>query len=317
MMTLCLWLALSTVPAKPATDAPPAEELVGQFVCSQCWFEADRTHIPYGTPSDLDCAGRCAKADVPPAFAVKNEDGFELLLVESDQNWLDVVGSYARVQGTVESGDEHRVLRVASIEMLDESPWPTVAAQVAPAELIWSDLTGHAQTLEAYRGRIVVLNFWATWCEPCRKEMPDLVRIQNRYGMYGVQVLGAAADPPLASESVIDFAKKMKMNFPVLLGASSPQMQSLGLGTTLPGTVVFDRHGHAAERIPGVFDREVLEDVLEQMLRDEHEDEDGGSASHDSSHAEPAADHDHLEASAAAAHTHAPRVSTEGSLVPS
>ena len=116
----------------------------------------------------------------------------------------------------------------------------TVAIEPAP-ELVWTDLNGHEQTLEAYRDHIVVLNFWATWCAPCREEMPDLVRIQKRYGKYGVQVIGASADPPSGRASVEEFVRRQKINFPILLGATTEQMQALDVGVVLPATVVIDR----------------------------------------------------------------------------
>jgi len=252
-----------------SSTAGPATEFVGQLVCSQCWFEADRNRTPYGTTSDLACAARCAEEGVPPALAVRNETGFDLLLVEGDQDWSDLIGRFARVRGTTEDREGKRILQVSSVEALEDSPWPVVPDDPEPAELVWTDPGGHSQAIEAYRGRVVVLNFWATWCAPCRKEMPDLVRIQNRYGILGVQVLGAAADSPEAAPSVVEFARKYRINFPVLLGATTSQMHSLGLGVALPATVVIDRHGHVVERISGVFDHAKLEELLDRLLDNE------------------------------------------------
>jgi thiol-disulfide isomerase/thioredoxin len=77
------------------------------------------------------------------------------------------------------------------------------------------DLTGIDQRLSAYRGRIVVLNFWATWCVPCKQEMPDLAAIQNEYAAFGVQVVGASADQLADRAKVLEFIKQTKINFPV------------------------------------------------------------------------------------------------------
>ena len=105
-------------------------------------------------------------------------------------------------------------------------------------KLNWTDLTGRERKLDAYRGQFVVLNFWATWCLPCLEELPELVEIQNRYGIYGVQVVGAAADSVDHRDAVIDLAQELSLNFPVLLGATSTQMELLGLGEAIPATVM-------------------------------------------------------------------------------
>ncbi|HXV76327.1 MAG TPA: TlpA disulfide reductase family protein [Candidatus Polarisedimenticolaceae bacterium] len=143
-----------------------------------------------------------------------------------------------------------------------------VAAE-APA-LSWTDLSGRRLALDDLRGRVVVLNFWATWCEPCRRELPELVRVQTRYGVLGLQVLGAGADPPAQSEAVLRFARSRKLNFPLVLGADAKQMEALGLGPALPATVVLDREGRVVERFDGLFERAALEDAIDRAL-------DGGS----------------------------------------
>ena len=290
---LLLAFAASFAAAEPV-------ELVGQIVCSNCWFEADRNEVAYGTPADLDCWARCDGQGIPPAFAVRDEEGeFELFTVEGDHDWSGLVSRYARIEGSVEEGEDRPVLRAESVAVLQESPWPVAAAgghDEDHHDLSWTDLGGHELGLDDFHGRIVVLNFWATWCAPCRKEMPDLVRIQNRYGMHGVQVVGAAADPAMAKEPVVEMARKLKVNFPVLLGATTEQMEALGVGTVLPATVVLDRHGHPVERIMGVFEREELEATLDRMIAG-----DGGVA----------------VAAASKGHTHSHGAGTQASLVPS
>ena len=140
-------------------------------------------------------------------------------------------------------------------------------------ELSWSDLRGHEQTLDDLHGRIVVLNFWATWCAPCRKEIPDLVRIQQRYGIYGVQVIGASVDEDGDRDAVETFARRRKINFPVWLGATTAQMEGLDLGVALPATVVIDRDGRVVERIAGVFDPDDLARVLDRLVAGEPHEE--------------------------------------------
>jgi len=158
------------------------------------------------------------------------------------------------------------VLLLFSVGVVGQTSGSTMQVDAQPVELTWTDLTGQGQTLEAYRGRVVVLNFWATWCAPCRDELPDLVRIQSRYGMYGVQVIGASADPPRVATSVVEFARRYKINFPILLGADTGQMQTLGVGVALPATVVIDRQGQVIERISGVFELAKLEALLDVLV---------------------------------------------------
>jgi thiol-disulfide isomerase/thioredoxin len=311
LLTLALFAV--SFPAA-ATTVPDATSLVGQVACSQCWFEADRSQVAYGTPGDLSCAQRCSEAGVPPALAVRNADdgSFELFLLDGPPpqhaTWLELTGRFVRVSGSASDERDKQTLRVASLELLDDTPWPppTAADPVDPHDLSWTDLSGHRLSLEDLHGRVVVLNFWATWCAPCRKEMPDLVRVQNKYGLLGVQVLGASADPQDQADAVLGFARSRKLNFPVLLGATTDQMQALGLGVALPGTVVLDREGRVVERVRGVFERAALEAAVDRALHGSDHHGDHGARGGDDAHDE------------AAGHVHvASARGTDASLVPS
>lgn len=151
-----------------------------------------------------------------------------------------------------------------------EPPLAETIPDCCAAKLTWTDLTGSQRKLDAYRGQIVVLNFWATWCLPCREELPDLVKIQNRYGIYGVQVIGASADDVEHRHEVLELARELELNFPVLLGANSTQMEVLGLSEAIPATVIVDPEGKIVKRFSGVFQLEEVESVLDGLLdRDE------------------------------------------------
>jgi peroxiredoxin len=104
-------------------------------------------------------------------------------------------------------------------------------------------LDGHPQSLSQWRGKRVLLNFWATWCTPCRREMPDLVAAQKRYGPHGVQIIGIAMDQPVA---VRTYLKRAPVNYPVLIGLDAPTDLSPLFGNTLgalPFSVLIDRDG--------------------------------------------------------------------------
>jgi len=128
------------------------------------------------------------------------------------------------------------------------------------------DLNGAAHNLGKWRGQVIVLNFWASWCPPCRNEMPEFIALQEKYGTRGLQILGVAIDDP---EDARRFAESVGINFPVLLGDTEAIELSQQLGNRfsgLPFTVVFDRDGLAVLRHGGEIDRERLEQTILPLL---------------------------------------------------
>jgi thiol-disulfide isomerase/thioredoxin len=133
-------------------------------------------------------------------------------------------------------------------------------AQKAPA-LEFKDLRGRVRRLSDYRGKVVLLNFWATWCPPCRAEVPDLVRWQREYRRDGLQVIGVTY-PPTDRAAVRGFVRRHRVAYPVLLG--SKETKSLfDPGETLPFTVVIDREGRVREKIEGIL----LPDEFDEKVR--------------------------------------------------
>ncbi len=136
------------------------------------------------------------------------------------------------------------------------------------AALTLKDLSGREQSLGALTGKIVVLNFWATWCVPCREEMPLLVVLQNRYATRGVQVIGASVDDESTRDAIPEFVERFKLKFPAWLGATVEDMQRLGLGNALPATAVIDRDGRIVGRIIGMVNKADLTKRIEWLLGD-------------------------------------------------
>ena len=136
------------------------------------------------------------------------------------------------------------------------------------AILALQDFSGQPGSLGQYRGRIVVLNFWATWCVPCREEMPVLVSLHKRYAARGVTVIGASADQERTRNEILGFIRELKIDFPIWVGATTADMQRLGLGTALPATAIVDRDGRIAARILGVADQGGLRRRVEWLLGD-------------------------------------------------
>jgi len=137
------------------------------------------------------------------------------------------------------------------------------------AMLSLPDLSGTPQLLEQYRGRVVVLNFWATWCVPCREEMPLLGNIQKRYEPKGVVVIGASADDESTQTQIPLFIQKLKITFPVWKGATTEHMERLGLGTGLPTTAIIGPDGQIAFRILSIIERKALTERLDWLLGDQ------------------------------------------------
>lgn len=137
-----------------------------------------------------------------------------------------------------------------------------------PAALTLADLSGQKQSLEAHRGRIVVLNFWATWCVPCREEMPLLVKLRKEYAARGVEVIGASADEESSQPKIAPFLKELKIAFPIWVGVTTADMQRLDLGLALPATAILDRDGCIVFRILGPLEKESLRARLDWLLGD-------------------------------------------------
>lgn len=140
------------------------------------------------------------------------------------------------------------------------------AAQVLLAATL-EDLDGKPQPLSQWRGKVLVVNFWATWCPPCLKEIPDFVRLQTRYGSQGVLFVGLAIDD---KAKVADFVTKFGMNYPVLIAQKEGLNLARDAGNRLGGlpfTVIIDRHGRTAKVELGVLDEQKLAPILESLVR--------------------------------------------------
>jgi thiol-disulfide isomerase/thioredoxin len=267
-------LSFSTANVFAQTTARSGAELTGQIVCCEdCWVSADRRTTPYGTAADLAKAAECIANGDPTLLAVMDEAGKTTFYQLEDgafkrpgKNWMDFIGKRVEITGSIRARRKQQFIKVDQLEVLS-SPNPQLPDVIGKeAELVLKDLFGVEQKLSGLRGRTVILNFWATWCGPCRKEMPDLAAVQNQYAAFGVQVVGAAADTMAGIKPVRQFIKDTQVNFPIWLGATTAQMAQFGLGPSLPGTAIIGRDGKIVAVFPGVVSQAEIKKHLDKLI---------------------------------------------------
>ena len=148
---------------------------------------------------------------------------------------------------------------------------PDAARSMGPdTQAFWNatlpDTQGQPQSMAQYRGKVVVVNFWAPWCPPCRAEMPGFMALQEKYGKDGVVFVGIALD---TTEHVQRFLAAKPTNYPIYLGEIGGDELALALGNhanALPYTVIIDRRGEAAGSQVGMLDEARLEAMLRPLL---------------------------------------------------
>ncbi len=138
------------------------------------------------------------------------------------------------------------------------------SAQTQAPDFTLQSLDGKTVRLSDFRGKPVVLNFWATWCGPCKIEMPWFVDFQKQYGPAGVQFLGVAMDDASTKE-IAEFAESMKVNYPILIGKESVGDDYGGV-QFLPETFYIDRNGKVVDKAFGLKGKGEIEDAIKKIL---------------------------------------------------
>lgn len=161
------------------------------------------------------------------------------------------------------------VLALGAGIWIAQSRYQPIANTNQMPEALWSlrfpSLTGKTQTLGDWRGKTVVLNFWATWCAPCREEIPDLIAIRGEYAGKGVEIVGIAIDN---AQAVKSYAQQMGIPYPLLMGQGSALDLSRALGNpngALPYTVVMAPDGAILLRHLGRLPKSKLQSILQRL----------------------------------------------------
>jgi peroxiredoxin len=146
---------------------------------------------------------------------------------------------------------------------------PVVAcpADAKPANLDFTmkDAQNRSVTLSSFKGKVILIDFWATWCEPCKIEIPWFVEFQNKYGSRGLQVIGISVDD--SAEQLKPFIEKLKMNYVVLQGLGRDDVQdAFGPLVGVPITVVIDRKGRICGKHAGLTSKDIFEREIKALL---------------------------------------------------
>ena len=140
-------------------------------------------------------------------------------------------------------------------QLLQSGPAPDFSLQA---------LDGKTTRLSDFRGKAVLLNFWATWCGPCKIEMPWFVDLQKEYGSQGLQIVGVAMDDA-SKEDIAKFAKDMGVNYPILIGKEAVGDEYGGV-PALPESFLIARDGRIVDRIIGLRGKAEIEDAVKKAL---------------------------------------------------
>ena len=178
----------------------------------------------------------------------------------SARSFFSLVGLLAVVAGTA--------LWWVARPRMPAPAMPAGEVTIAPAALLaasFLDAEGRPQPLGRFEGKVLVLNFWATWCAPCREEMPAFARLQSRWGSRGVQFVGLSAEPP---ELAARFGRDLAITYPLWTGGDAVGELSRRLGNergVLPHTVVLGPRGEIRARKVGPYTEAELESILQEL----------------------------------------------------
>ena len=138
-------------------------------------------------------------------------------------------------------------------------------AKPANLDFTLKDMDGNDVNLASYKGKVIVINFWATWCGPCKIEIPGFVELQDEYGSEGLALFGVSVDDP--ARAIKLFAEEYKVNYPMLVGLEEEAfMEAYGPLWGIPITIFISRDGMMCKTHAGLVMKEDIEEELKALL---------------------------------------------------
>ena len=155
---------------------------------------------------------------------------------------------------------------LSAIMALDAAEDAKAIGKMAPLNYTVKDMNGADVRFSSYKGKIILLNFWATWCEPCKEEIPDLVTLQEKY-KDDIVILGLSVESGDTPDVLKQYAARFKMNYPVLVGGGHDEIQeAYGANWGVPITVIINRDGRIAKKQSGIRTLEQFEREIKPLL---------------------------------------------------
>jgi cytochrome c biogenesis protein CcmG/thiol:disulfide interchange protein DsbE len=133
-------------------------------------------------------------------------------------------------------------------------------------DFTFKDLRGNEISLSDCRDKVVFLNFWATWCPPCREEIPGFIEVNEKYKNRGLVIIGISVDR-ISPKSVLNFVKKHKITYPVVM-STKKIIKDYTPGNVIPVTIIIDRRGKIRHKLIGYRDKEILENIFLKLMEE-------------------------------------------------
>lgn len=230
-------------------ELPPA--FVGQvFYNEACALAVD---------GDFDAASKSLEEALAAGFA-----DFDQLRSNPD---LETVRAVAGFEERLKERE------VAALEKAREHAKEELAnGESFPFEFALADIDGNEQNLASYKGKVVIVDIWGTWCPPCREEIPSFIKLQDKFGDQGFQMLGLNYERGQSEEAniqlVVDYAKKAGINYPCIMGDEETRSQVPDFGG-FPTTMFIDKAGKVRLKAVGLHDYAYLDAIVSELLAED------------------------------------------------